>query len=54
MIDATKYIYSTGTHYIANSGHDERGRYNSGQAGDQTATNPLLKVIDNGLTGMFI
>lgn len=31
-----KYIYSTGTHYISNSGSDERGKYTGGQAGDQT------------------
>ena len=44
MIGATKYIYSTGTHYIANSGHDERGKYNSGQAGDQTGHEYELKA----------
>lgn len=32
----TKYIESTGTHYISNSGSDERGKYTGGQAGDQT------------------
>lgn len=31
-----KYINSTGTHYISNSGHDENYGYNSGNAGDQT------------------
>ena len=31
-----KYINSTGTHYISNSGSDERGQYSGGQAGDQT------------------
>lgn len=30
-----KYIYSTGTHYISNSGHDENRRYTGGKAGDQ-------------------
>lgn len=32
----TKYINSTGTHYISNSGSDENGAYRGGQAGDQT------------------
>ena len=31
-----KYINSAGTHYISNSGSDERGQYTGGQAGDQT------------------
>lgn len=31
-----KYINSTGTHYISNSGSDENGNYTGGQAGDQT------------------
>lgn len=31
-----KYINSTGTHYISNSGSDERGRISGGEAGDQT------------------
>ena len=31
-----KYIMSTGTHYISNSGSDERGQYHGGAAGDQT------------------
>lgn len=31
-----KYINSTGTHYISNSGSDENGSYAGGQAGDQT------------------
>lgn len=31
-----KYINSTGTHYISNSGSDENGNYRGGQAGDQT------------------
>ena len=40
QISAThaKYINSTGTHYISNSGSDERGQYRGGQAGDQTGT----------------
>lgn len=36
MKDYSKYIFSTGTHYISNSGHDERGKYSGGQAGDQS------------------
>ena len=35
-IDYAKYIMSTGTHYISNSGSDERGEYHGGAAGDQT------------------
>lgn len=35
-INYTKYINSTGTHYISNSGSDERGKYKGGTAGDQT------------------
>ena len=31
-----KYIHSTGTHYIANSGKDENNAYHGGKAGDQT------------------
>ena len=31
-----KYINSTGTHYISNSGSDENGGYHGGKAGDQT------------------
>lgn len=30
-----KYLYSTGTHYISNTGHDEHGKYHGGNAGDQ-------------------
>ena len=33
-----KYINSTGTHYISNSGHDENNAYKGGTAGDQTGT----------------
>ena len=33
-----KYINSTGTHYISNSGSDENGAYTGGKAGDQTGT----------------
>lgn len=35
-MDYDKYIKSTGTHYISNSGHDENGKYHGGKAGDQT------------------
>ena len=31
-----KYILSTGTHYISNSGSDENKQYHGGKAGDQT------------------
>ena len=33
--DYTKYILSTGTHYISNSGSDENGGIKGGKAGDQ-------------------
>ena len=35
-INFDKYLYSTGTHYIANSGSDENKQYKGGKAGDQT------------------
>ena len=35
-IDYNKYINSTGTHYISNSGSDENGNTHGGKAGDQT------------------
>lgn len=35
-IDYDKYIYSTGTHYLSNSGGDEKGGIGGGIAGDQT------------------
>ena len=35
-INFDKYILSTGTHYISNSGSDERKQYHGGAAGDQT------------------
>lgn len=34
-MDYQKYILSTGTHYISNTGHDEHGQYHGGAAGDQ-------------------
>ena len=36
MADYNKYINNSETHYISNSGGDERGKLNSGKAGDQT------------------
>lgn len=38
-----KYIESTGTHYIANSGSDENKSYTGGKAGDQTGHEAELK-----------
>ena len=35
-INYNKYINSTGTHYISNSGGDERGKISGGKSGDQT------------------
>lgn len=42
-VDFSKYIDSTETHYISNSGHDENNKYNSGKAGDQTGKEWELK-----------
>lgn len=47
MINYNKYLDSTGTHYIANSGHDEHNRYHGGQAGDQTGHEAELKTWHN-------
>lgn len=44
MVDYSKYINSTGTHYIANSGSDERKKYSGGAAGDQTGHEWELKA----------
>ena len=41
--DYGKYINSTGTHYIANSGKDENNAYHGGKAGDQTGHEFELK-----------
>lgn len=41
--DYKKYILSTGTHYIANSGGDERGKTTGGKAGDQKSEWVLKK-----------
>ena len=38
-----KYILSTGTHWIANSGKDENGTYKNGKAGDQTGHEAELR-----------
>lgn len=38
-----KYISSTSTHYISNSGHDENSSYSGGKAGDQTGTEWQLR-----------
>ena len=43
-INYNKYLDSTGTHYIANSGHDENNKYHGGQAGDQTGHEAELKA----------
>ena len=39
-----KYILSTGTHYISNSGKDEKGTYHGGAAGDQSGHEWELKA----------
>lgn len=43
MADYSKYYNSTGTHYISNSGSDERGQYHGGVAGDQTGNEWCLR-----------
>ena len=42
-IDFQKYIMSTGTHYISNSGSDENKKYHGGKAGNQTGHEAELK-----------
>lgn len=42
-IDFKKYIMSTGTHYISNSGKDENNAYHGGRAGDQSGHELELK-----------
>ena len=42
-----KYIMSTGTHYISNSGKDENGTYHGGKAGDQSGHEWELKAWYN-------
>ena len=46
-INFDKYIYSTGIHYISNSGSDENKKYNGGEAGDQTGHEWELKAWYN-------
>lgn len=46
-IDYNKYIMSTGTHYISNSGQDENKGYHGGKAGDQTGKEWQLKAWYN-------
>lgn len=46
-INFNKYIYSTGTHYISNSGSDENKKYTGGVAGDQTGHEWELKAWYN-------
>jgi hypothetical protein len=46
-IDYDKYIYSTGTHYIANSGSNENKGYHGGKPGDQTGREAELKAWYN-------
>ena len=43
MANYDKYLYSTGTHFISNSGSDEKGGAHGGQAGDQTGTEWRLR-----------
>lgn len=42
-INDDKYLYSTDTHYIANSGSNENKAYKGGKAGDQTGHEAELK-----------
>ena len=42
-INFDKYLFSTGTHYISNSGKDENGGITGGKAGDQTGHEWELK-----------
>lgn len=42
-VNYDKYLFSTGTHYISNSGSDEKGGTKGGQAGDQTGKEWQLK-----------
>lgn len=46
-INFDKYIYSTGIHYISNSGSDENKKYTGGEAGDQTGHEWELKAWYN-------
>ena len=42
--DYEKYMLSTGTHWISNSGSDENGKYTGGAAGDQNGKEWRLKA----------
>ena len=44
MTDYNRYILSTGTHWISNSGSDENKAYHGGKAGDQTGHEWELKA----------
>ena len=44
MADYKKYIMSTTTHYISNSGSDENGNTHGGKAGDQTGKEWQLRA----------
>ena len=46
-VNYLKYIMSTGTHYISNSGQDENKTYKGGQAGDQNGKEWQLKAWYN-------
>lgn len=45
-IDYNKYIMSMGTHYISNSGSDEKGGIKGGAAGDQPTPKPEPEGVD--------
>ena len=45
--DYDKYVNSTGTHYLSNSGGDENNKLNSGKAGDQTGKEWQLRAWYN-------
>lgn len=47
MSNYDKYILSTSTHYISNSGSDEHGAYHGGKAGDQTGKEWYLRTWYN-------
>lgn len=53
-IDFNKYIKSTTTHWISNSGGDERGKATGGQAGDQTGKEWVLKAWYNRPWGVVL
>lgn len=53
-IDFKKYINSTSTHWISNSGGDERGKATGGKAGDQTGREWVLKAWYNRPWGVVL